>query len=74
MTKTPSVYEPAKPMTTVERNARKAFRQIDAEKAMTEYEIAKKAFSNNYKRLKAERLAREAAAAQVDQSKTKSKA
>jgi hypothetical protein len=56
-------------MTTAERNARKAFRQIDAEKAMTEHEIAKKAFSNNYERLRAERLAREAAAV----SKVKSK-
>jgi hypothetical protein len=43
------------------RDARKAFRQVDAEKAMTEHEIAQKAFSNNRERLKAERLAREAA-------------
>jgi Skp family chaperone for outer membrane proteins len=62
MTKTPSAYEPPKPMTTAERNARKAFRQIDAEKAMTEHEKAQKAFRKNYERLKAERLAREAAA------------
>jgi hypothetical protein len=33
----------------------------DAEKAMTEHEIAQKAFSANRERLKAERLAREAA-------------
>jgi hypothetical protein len=63
MSDTPGAYEPPKPMTTAERNARKAFRQIDAEKAMTEQEIAKKAFSDNYERLRAERLAREAAAA-----------
>jgi len=44
-----------------ERDARKAFRQVDAEKAMTDHEISKKAFSKNHKRLKAERLAREAA-------------
>jgi hypothetical protein len=43
------------------RDARKAFRQVDAEKAMTEHERAQKAFSNNRERLKAERLAREAA-------------
>jgi hypothetical protein len=61
MSKTQGVYEPPKPMTAAERNARKAFRQVDAKKAITEYEIAKKAFSNNYERLRAERLAREAA-------------
>jgi hypothetical protein len=61
-------------MTTAERNARKAFRQIDAEKAMSEHEKAQRAFHKNRERLKAERLAREAAAAQADQSKPKSKA
>jgi hypothetical protein len=61
MTKTPREHEPPKSITKVERDARKAFRQVDAEKAMTEHEIAKKAFSKNYERLKAERLAREAA-------------
>jgi hypothetical protein len=35
MTKTPGEYEPPKPITKVERDARKAFRQVDAEKAMT---------------------------------------
>jgi hypothetical protein len=50
-----------KPPTKAERDARKAFRQVDARKAMTEHEIAQKAFSNNRERLKAERLAREAA-------------
>lgn len=48
-------------ITPAEREARKAFRQVDAKKAMTEHEIAEKAFSNNRERLKAERLAREAA-------------
>jgi hypothetical protein len=48
-------------MTPAEREARKAFRQVDAEKAMTEYEIGEKAFYRNRDRLKAERLAREAA-------------
>ena len=50
-----------KVMTPAERQAHKAFRQVDAEKAMTEHEIAQKAFSNNRERLKTERLAREAA-------------
>ena len=50
-----------KQLTKAERDARKAFRQVDAKKAMTEHEIAQKAFSNNRERLKAERLVREAA-------------
>jgi hypothetical protein len=61
MTKTPGQVEPQKPISKAEREARKAFRQVDAEKAMTEHETAQKAFSNNRERLKAERLAREAA-------------
>jgi hypothetical protein len=60
-------------MTKVERNARKAFRQVDAEKAMTEHEIAQKAFSANRERLKAERLAREAAGTPVAAKKAKPK-
>jgi len=61
MTKTPREFEPPKPITKAEREARKAFRQVDAEKVMTEHEIAQKAFHANRERLKAERLAREAA-------------
>jgi len=61
MTKTPGEVQPPKHLTKAERDARKAFRQVDAQKAMTEHEIAQKAFSNNRERLKAERLAREAA-------------
>jgi hypothetical protein len=60
MTKTPGEVEPSKPMTKAEREARKAFRQVNAEKAMSEHDIAQKAFSKNRERLKAERLAREA--------------
>ena len=60
MTRKPG--EPPKPMTKAEREARKAFRELDSEKAMTEHEIAQKAFRTNHERLKAERLAREAAA------------
>lgn len=59
MTQKPFEHEPRKRLSKAERDARNAFRQVDAEKAMTEYEIAQKAFSNNYQRLKAERLARE---------------
>jgi hypothetical protein len=73
MTKTPRAFEGLKPMTKAEREARKAFRQVDAEKAMTEYETAQKAFHANRERLKAERLAREAAGAPVAAKKAKTK-
>jgi hypothetical protein len=73
MTKTPGELEQPRPMTKVERNARKAFRQVDAEKAMTEHEIAQKAFIANRERLKAERLAREAAGTPVAAKKAKPK-
>jgi hypothetical protein len=62
MTKTPGEFQPTKPLTKAERDARKAFRQVDAEKALSEHEVEQKAFSANRERLKAERLAREAAA------------
>jgi hypothetical protein len=71
--KIPGEIEPPKPITKVEREARKVFRQVDAEKAMTEHEIAQKAFSNNRERLKAERLAREAVATSVEKTKAKPK-
>jgi hypothetical protein len=73
MTKKPSKFEPRKPMTQAEREARKAFRQVDAEKAITEYEIAQKVFSANRERLKAERLAREAAGTPVATKKAEPK-
>jgi hypothetical protein len=47
--------------TPAEREARKAFRQVEAAKAMTDHEKAQKTFNDNRERLKAERLAREAA-------------
>jgi hypothetical protein len=47
MTKTPGEIEQPRPITKAERDARKAFRQVDAEKAVTEHEIAQKAFSAN---------------------------
>jgi hypothetical protein len=73
MTKRPGEVE-HNPISKAEREARKAFRQVDAEKAMTEHEIAQKAFSKNHERLKAERLAREASGAVVLGNKTKPKA
>jgi hypothetical protein len=60
MTKTPGEFEPPTPITKAERDARKAFRQVDAEEAITEQQLAQKAFSENRERLRAERLAREA--------------
>ena len=61
MTKTPGEFQnQPKPITKAEREARKAFRDIDARKALTEHEVAQRAFSANRERLKAERLAREA--------------
>jgi hypothetical protein len=77
MTKTPGELEPTKPMTKAEREARKAFRQVDAEKAMTEHDVAQRAFSANRERLKTERLVREAAgtpiAAKIAKPKEKGK-
>ncbi len=48
--------------TPAEREARKAFRAVEAKQSMTDYEKAQKAFHENRERLKAERLAREAEA------------
>jgi hypothetical protein len=72
MTKTPS-GQPTEPITKEEREARKAFRQVDAEKAMTEHEVAQRAFSANRERLKAERLTREAAGTTTTANKAKPK-
>jgi DNA-directed RNA polymerase alpha subunit len=60
MTKTPAEFEPRKPLARAEREARKAFRQGEVSSAMTEHEIAQRAFNENRKRLRTERLAREA--------------
>ena len=73
MTKTPGEFEPPKPITKAERDARRAFRRVDAETAMTEHEIAQGALSANRERLKAERLAREAAETPVTAKKAKTK-
>jgi hypothetical protein len=60
MSKTPGEVEPLKPISKEERIARRAFRQIEANQAMTEHATAAKAFDKNRERLKTERLAREA--------------
>jgi hypothetical protein len=49
-----------------EREARKAFKEVDAAKAMTEHDRAQNAFHENRERLKALRLARE-----IEQTKAK---
>jgi hypothetical protein len=72
MAKVPGEVEPPKPISKAEREARKAFRQLDATTAMTEHDTAQKAFSDNRERLKTERLAREASAP-VGATKPKSK-
>jgi hypothetical protein len=71
MTKTRGGVESQKPISKAEREARKAFRQVDAATAMTEHEIAQKAFSKNRERLKAERLEREKAAPPPPKTKPK---
>lgn len=48
------------PLNRAEREARKAFRQAEAVKALSEHDKEQKAFHQNRERLKAERLAREA--------------
>ena len=62
-----------KVMTPAEREARKVFRAAEASKAMSEHELSQKAFHENRERLKALRLAREAAAAKPE-AKTAAKA
>ena len=59
MTKTHGESEPPKLITKAEREARKAFRKVDATKAMTEQEQAQRAFNENRERLRTERIARE---------------
>lgn len=55
--------EERRPLTHVQKAARKAFREVEAEVAMTDHERQQMAFHENRERLKAERLAREAQAA-----------
>ena len=51
---------PPKPMTAAEREARKAFKEVDAAKMLSEHQLREKAFFENRERLKTDRLAREA--------------
>jgi hypothetical protein len=51
-----------KTLTSEERKERDRQRRADAELAMKEHEVAQRAFYANRERLRAERLAREAAA------------
>jgi len=53
---------PPRVLTREQRVARDAKRRADAEEAMREVAATRKAFDENRKRLKAERLAREAQA------------
>ena len=71
--KTPGGNEPPKRITRAEREVRRAFREVDDKTAMSEHEIAQAAFSKNRERLKAERLAREAAATPPTKAKPKAK-
>ena len=50
-----------KVISPAEREARKAFKEVDTAKVLTEQERAQKAFQENRERLRALRLAREAA-------------
>jgi len=67
--KTPRGNEPPKQISSAEREARKAFREVGAKTTMSDQEIAQTAFSQNRERLKAERLAREAAAPPLPKGK-----
>jgi hypothetical protein len=58
---------PPKILTSEERKARDAQRRADAEQAMREHEAAQKAFYENRERLRALRLAREAASGSAGQ-------
>jgi hypothetical protein len=51
----------SKDLTFAQREAGKAFQRAGKRKAVTEHEKAQEALQKNYQRLRAERLAREAA-------------
>ena len=73
MTKTPYEVEPPRQITKAEREARKAFREVEAKKAISDHDLAQKAFYKNRERLKAERLAREAAGPPATKTKPNAK-
>lgn len=58
-----TTHERRPPLNRAEREARKAFRQAEAVKALSEHDKEQKAFHQNRERLKAERIEREAQAA-----------
>jgi hypothetical protein len=74
MNKIPGKVQTPEPMTKAQREAGKAFRKVEAKQAMTDHDVAQKAFAKNHARLKAERLAREAAAPPVIKAKAKRRA
>lgn len=53
-------FEPRRPLSKEQKDARKELRAADARVAMAEHEKITEAFAKNRERLKAERLAREA--------------
>jgi hypothetical protein len=59
------------PITKAQRDAGKAFRKVEGKQAMTDHDVAQKSFAKNHARLKAERLAREAAAPPVTKTVAK---
>ncbi|MBI5265547.1 MAG: hypothetical protein HY852_27450 [Bradyrhizobium sp.] len=61
-------FSERKTQSPAEREAQKAFRQQDAKEALSEYQRAQNAFRENFQRLKAERLAREAASNDIPRS------
>jgi hypothetical protein len=71
MNKTTGEVQPPEPMTKAQREAGKAFRKVEVKQAMTDHDVAQKAFAKNHARLKAERLAREAAAPPVIKARAK---
>ena len=71
MNKTSGDLQRPEPMTKAQREAGKAFRKVEAKQSMTDHDVAQKAFAKNHARLKAERLAREAAAPPVTKTGVK---
>jgi hypothetical protein len=66
--KRPKEFEPRKPLSKAQKQARNELRAAEARVAMAQHESAAEAFAKNRERLKAERLAREAGEA-TDEAK-----
>jgi hypothetical protein len=60
-------------ITKEERETRKVLRAVEAKQAMSDNATAKKAFADNYQRLRSERQSREAAAPPTVPGKAKPK-